>query len=49
MYKIVASYKQGSFKKIDTASSEQQAKKLTNEYRISFGNSWRVIYYNTED
>jgi len=49
MYKIVASYKEGNFEKIDTASNEQEAKNLTNKYRASFGNSWRVIYYNTED
>jgi hypothetical protein len=48
MYKIVGSYKGGSFEEIDLAKSQDEAKYLLGEYRLAYGNDWVIIFYKID-
>ena len=48
-YKIVASYKGGSYEEIDIAKTREDVKYLVSEYKMAYGNDWKIIYYNIED
>lgn len=49
MYKIVGSYKGGCFEEIDTATTENQATYLLEEYRLAYGDDWIINYYKIDE
>ena len=47
MFEIISRYKNREFEVIDTASSLSKAIYLVNEYRMAFGDSFRVEFRKT--
>ena len=48
MFKIVGSYKGGSYEEIDIANTKERAKYLLEKYRLSYGNDWNIIFYKID-
>jgi len=49
MYKIVGSYNGSPYEEIDIVETLSYAKYIVKEYRMAYGNQWRINYYNIED
>jgi len=48
MFKVIGSYNGGSFEELAIAINEREAKYLVTEYRMAYGNEWRIIYYRID-
>lgn len=49
MYKIVGRYNGGHFEELDMATTKNEAKYLTEEYRLAYGCNWTITYYLVEE
>jgi len=48
MYKIIGSYLGGSYEQIDSAFLLKDAKYLVEEYKLSYGKSWKITFYKKD-